>query len=322
MKSIFSAVALALAAPAAFGTDVFSYPPSSVGGVLTSSWVAPDGSDSDMYAYNDFSLPATESISEVRWRGGYAYGAPFGKAYQFTITFFAPNITGFEPLIVTLPDPYGEPSLANYQVASNAGETPAGVVNGVALYDYRAVLPAPFVAAGGVKYWIRIVAWQPGFPDWGPTKGTGGNGSHFRYSTGAHMFQNVPGDTSFTLAATWHDLGLAKAGSAGTPALTGSGALAAGAAGTLKLSGAKANSTAYGIVGLGALNVPFLGGTLVPAPDLVFAVPTSGSGQVTLPFTLPAGVPAGVTMYIQFWIADPPASHGFSASNALSGTTG
>ena len=123
MRSTLTLALLALAAPVAGATDVFSYPPSAGGGVLTSAWVAPDGTDSDTYAYNDFTLPATESITEVRWRGGYGFGAPFGKAYQFTITFFATNITGSEPLITTLPDPYGEPCLANYQVASNAGET-------------------------------------------------------------------------------------------------------------------------------------------------------------------------------------------------------
>lgn len=309
-----------LAASAAAG-DVFSYPPSAGGGLCTSAWVAPDGTDSDTYAWNDFVLPTTEGITEVRWRGGYGYGAPFGKATQFTISFFATNITGFEPLIVTLPDPYGEPCLANYQVAGNAGETPAGVVGGVAMYDYHAFLPTPFVATAGVKYWIRIVAWQPGYPDWGLIKGTGGNGSHFRYITGLHMFQNVPGDPSFTLATPWKDLGFAKAGSKGLPTLVGTGALKAGQSGTLKLTNAKTNATAFWIVGATSLNAPLYSGTLVPSPNIVFGVPTNGSGQTTLPFALPANAPSAVSFYLQCWIPDAAATQGYAASNALKGTT-
>ncbi len=289
--------------------------------MLTSAWVAPDGTDSDTYAYNDFTLPTTESITEVRWRGGYGYGAPFGKAYQFTITFFATNITGSEPLITTLPDPYGEPCLANYQVAGNAGETYAGVAGGVTMYDYRYVLPTAFVATGGVKYWIRIVAWQNGYPDWGPSKGDGGNGSHFHYSTGSHMFSNWPGDTSFTLAVAWKDLGSAKAGSNGVPLLAATGGLTSNAAGSLKLSAAKPSSVAYGIVGTATAMSPLFGGTLVPAPEFVFTVPTDASGKVTLPFTMPANTPAGWDVHVQFWIADPGAVFGWSASNALRGTT-
>jgi hypothetical protein len=313
---------LALAAPLATANEVFSYPPNPAGGVLTSSWVDPDGSDSDTYAYESFVLPETEAISEVRWRGGYSYGAMYGKAFGFTITFFATNVTGFEPLVLSLPDPYGEPCLANYVTGNAAGETPIGVVNGITMYDYRFVLSKPFVATGGVKYWIRIVAWQPTVPDWGIAKGTGGNGSHFRYITGYHMFQNAPGDTSFTLVAAWKDLGFGKVGSNGMPSLAGSGVFAAGGSGQLELAGAKSNAMAIGIVGNGALMAPFLGGTLVPSPDLMFAVTTSGSGKVVIPFTLPAATPQGIALHVQYWIADPAATQGYAASNALRGTTG
>lgn len=302
----------------ASASDVFSYPPSASGGLVASAWVDPDGSDSDVFAYNDFTLPSTEAITEVRWRGGYAYAAYYGtKAYNFTLTFLATNVTGFEPLIQDWPDPYGEPCLAQFIVGSNAGETPVGVVNGIAMYDYRFVLPEPFVATGGVKYWLRIDAWQKGYPDWGVAKGTGGNGYHFRCLN--HMFQNVPGDTSFTLGAAWKDLGFAKPGSAGLPSLVGSGAFAALEAGKLELTNAKANATVFLIAGGSSIQAPFLGGVLVPAPNIVFPTTSNGSGKLTLPFTLPATIPAGVTVYLQTWIADPGATLGYSASNALRG---
>lgn len=315
-------VLLTTLTPLATAGDVFSYPPSPTGGLLSSSWVSPDGSDSDVYAYNDFTLADSEAITEVRWRGGYAYGAQYGKVFHFTITFFATNITGFEPLIVTLPDPEGsEPALARYQVNGNAGESPAGSIGGVAYYDYRYVLPTPFNATGGVKYWIRVDGWQPTYPDWGMIRGTGGNGSHFHFSTGSSMFHNYPGDTSFTLAAAWKDLGFAKAGSKGLPALVGTGSLTSNTTGTLSLSNAKANATAFGIVGATAIHAPFLGGTLVPSPTFVFALPTGSAGKIALPFMVPANTPPGISIHAQYWISDPAATAGYAASNALLGVT-
>lgn len=320
MKSPLFVGVLLCSASFAEASEVFSYPPSPSGGLVASAWVDPDGSDSDIFAWNDFTLPATESITEVRWRGGYAYGALYGKAFDFSISFHATNITGFEPLVLDWPDPYGEPCLAQYIVGSNAGETPVGVVNGITMYDYRFVLPKPFVALAGVKYWIRIDAWQKVFPDWGVSKGTGGNGSHFRVVN--HVFQNAPGDTSFTLLAAWKDLGFAKPGTAGLPSLVGSGSLASNQAGKLELTQAKSNALTFGIAGLSALNAPFYGGVLVPTPDILFTAATNGSGKLTIPFMLPPNTPSGVTIYLQFWITDPGATLGYAASNALRGVTG
>lgn len=40
-----------------------------------------------------------------------------------------------------------------------------------------------------------------------------------------------------------------------------------------------------------------------------------------MPFVLPAGVPAGLPLYFQFWVQDPLATFGLSASNGLRGVT-
>jgi len=315
----FAALAL-LALPARAG-EVYAKPPSPAGGVNQSSWVAPDGSDSDMYAWEDFTLPVTQAITEVRWRGGYALGAPFGKVSEFRISIFPSNITGFEPLITALPeDEEGEAWLLNVHTGNNAGETPVGVVGGVALYDYRCVLPQPFVATAGVKYWIRLQASQPVYPDWGPTTGTGGNGAHFRYVTGYHMFQSAPHDLSFALHARWEDLGAGLAGTAGVPKLSGSGTLAAGAPGTLTLASARANAPVTLVFGTTPLGAPFKGGTLVPVPLLIVALASDAAGQVSLPFVMPAGVPPATALLFQAWIVDPAAPHGLSASNGLEGS--
>ena len=69
--------------------------------------------------------------------------------------------------------------------------------------EFDAALQVPFQATAGVKYWLRIEASQAGYPDWGiAAAASGGNGTYFRFSTGLAMFQNVPGDTAYTLLAT------------------------------------------------------------------------------------------------------------------------
>jgi hypothetical protein len=177
---------------------LFGYPPSPAGGLLLSSWVSPNGSNGDFYAYEEFTLPSTGFITEVRWRGGYAADAVYGGATDFTITFFATNAAGTEPL-VSSPES-NEISLARYQVGGNVSVTYAGRVGpDHTMFDYRYQLPTPFQAAGGAKYWLRIQAFQPFFPDWGIAVGTGGDGRHFLYDTGTKTFRFVPNDTSFTL---------------------------------------------------------------------------------------------------------------------------
>lgn len=293
-----AALAAALLAVPARAGEVFSKPPSPTGGLNASSWVPPDGSDSDMYAWDDFTLAATQTITEVRWRGGYALGAPFGKATDFRVSFFESIAGGFQPLITVMPeDEENEVTLATFHTNGNAGEAFAGVFGGVSMYDYRFVLPAPVTLAGGVKYWFRVVASQPTYPDWGMT--TSAPGSHFRYSTGLHMFQNVPNEMAFALHATWIDLGQALSGSAGNPALAGSGTLAPGAACALALAGARPAAPVTLVFGTSILAAPFKGGQLVPAPLGLVALASDASGAASLPFVMPAGLPSGATLVLQ-----------------------
>lgn len=177
---------------------LFGYPPSPTGGLLRSARVSPNGGNADFYAYNDFILPSAGSITEVRWRGGYTADGAYGPASDYTITFFATNATGAEPL-VSSPES-DEIFLAKYQVGANVSVTFVGHVGpDHVMYDYRYQLPTPFQAAGGTKYWLRIEAFQPVFPDWGVSIGTGGDGTHFVYDTGTKTFRFEPYDTSFTL---------------------------------------------------------------------------------------------------------------------------
>ncbi len=132
---------------------------------------------------------------------------------------------------------------------------------------------------------------------------------------------NVNVANVLTDVPTWVDVGFAKAGVSGLPVLTGTGNLSAGSANQLSLTNARPSSTATLVAGISTLNVPFKGGTMVPDPILLLALPTSAAGTTALPFTWPAGIPAGFPIWFQFWIQDAAASFGLSASNGLSGTT-
>ena len=73
---------------------------------------------------------------------------------------------------------------------------------------------------------------------------------------------------------------------------------------------------------LSAVNLPFKGGTLVPAVDvLVAGLPTSPAGELSLSAAWPPGVPSGLTVWFQEWIVDAAGPKGFAASNGLAGTT-
>ncbi len=108
-------------------------------------------------------LSVSQPISEIHWRGGYTnYLSGAGKApvYDFTVSIYASIGGGSQPDIV-------HPPLVQYDVGGNAGETLAGTFGGVQTYDYAQVLPAPFQATTGVKYWVQIEAWQGTTPQYG-----------------------------------------------------------------------------------------------------------------------------------------------------------
>ena len=81
-------------------------------------------------------------------------------------------------------------------------------------------------------------------------------------------------------------------------------------------------AAAWFIFGLSELSLPFKGGVLVPNPLLVLpAPPISGQGVSSLAATWPSGVPSGIQLWVQCWIADASGPAGFTASNAVMGTT-
>ena len=140
------------------------------------------------------------------------------------------------------------------------------------------------------------------------------------------MLLDPPGNTGFgfmidnvrvTNLLTWPDVGEAKAGSAGTPVLEGHGSLAPGSDNTLALANAAPSSMTTLVAGITDLYAAFKGGTMVPQPLVLLPLPSSPTGEVLLPFVMPPGAPGNTNLYLQFWIQDAGASHGFSASNGL-----
>ena len=119
----------------------------------------------------------------------------------------------------------------------------------------------------------------------------------------------------------WSDLGFGLPG-ATQPELWPTGSLVAGTPMSLLLHDAFPHAHAYLVLGLSELSLPFKGGTLVPQPLLVLpGPPISSAGSGTLSATWPAGIPARTSLWLQCWMADPSGPAGFTASNAVRGTT-
>lgn len=192
---------------------VFTQPPAG-SGLLLSSWWTPNGSDYDRYVWDNFSLASSAPVTEVKWRGGFAYGG--GTLTGFTITFYASIVGNSQPNIVA-------GALTTYTVTGNAGQTAAGTFGGVAMYDYDFVLPTPFQAVAGTVYWIQIEAAEPGIPDWGLATGAGDgvNFQQFAY-VGEKYFSFGPGDAAFTLLTS--DSAIYSVAASASPA--GSGTIA------------------------------------------------------------------------------------------------
>ena len=310
--SLIAALAAVFSAPS-FAGEVFSKPLSATGGLNTSCEVDPDGSDSDMYAWDEFVLSEDQTITEVRWLGGYELGAPYGHATDFRVSFFDSNASGFEPKITAFPTHESQETvIATFHTKDVAGESYAGTSGGKVVYAYHYTLKTPVALKKGVKYWFRIVATQVIYPDWGMATGIGGDGVHFRYSTGTTMYQKPPHDLAFSLHSEWVNLGGGLAGTAGVPALSGTTA-------ALSVTSAKASSPAWFVGGLSQVNLPFAGGILIPTPSVIIGANTNATGTATLPFVKPVGLPAGLQISIQAWVFDAAAPQGFSASNGISG---
>lgn len=176
---------------------IYSQPPNPAGGLIPSSLRDPDGSATDQKAWDAFTLTSIQDITEIRWSGGHdpAKSGSGGPVANFTVSIYGSIPAGTQPDLA-------RPPLVRHEVGGNAGEAPGPVLGGIQMYSYAFVLPAPFHAVAGTKYWVQIVAYQPGpSPDWGLTRGTGGDGHYFRFVAGEGLYQTLTGDTAFSVLA-------------------------------------------------------------------------------------------------------------------------
>lgn len=117
----------------------------------------------------------------------------------------------------------------------------------------------------------------------------------------------------------WSSLG---GGAVGTtaPLMLGRGDLVGGGGLAFAVSGGPANAPGALIAGLSAVALPFKGGTLVAAPDVVVPLAADAQGRVDFAIPLPATVPGGLQLALQTWLADGGAPAGFVGSNGVVAT--
>lgn len=128
--------------------------------------------------------------------------------------------------------------------------------------------------------------------------------------------------TTWDVRNAWTNVGLGLAGTHGTPTMIGTGTLASLTPVFLFLDDMLENSFVAFIVGASRVDLPFLGGTLVPSPDVLLAgLPTGPVGALTVGASFPPGLPPGASFHLQAWVVDPAAPQGYAATNALTATT-
>jgi Tol biopolymer transport system component len=177
---------------------------------------------------------------------------------------------------------------------------------------------------------------EGGSKSWGPSLSE--DGSRVAFSTWSSLDgddTNGHEDIYVRDRRTWTDIGWNMTGSTVfvpspfkkcVPTLTGAGSLADGSACSVTLKKSLPGASSWLVVGYSELALPFKGGTLVPAPDLLIgplpvSSPPSGFGEWTLPFTWPSGIPSGFTFWNQAWVIDAAGPKGFVSSNGLKGVT-
>ena len=130
---------------------------------------------------------------------------------------------------------------------------------------------------------------------------------------------NFSGQASVPAGWSFGDLGLGLAGTMGVPQLTGrlDCPTGSGQPVTLTLQGAPPSSPSFLVVGRQRIDLPKLGGTLVPSPNLILRGQTDPTGAQTWSRLAPLGLPTGSVFYAQLWVRDPGAPSGGAASNAI-----
>ena len=133
------------------------------------------------------------------------------------------------------------------------------------------------------------------------------------------LVTNFDGRDNFyyrNLGPVWTKVGGALPG-AFTPGMDGFGPLVPGTPATLEIVAAPPDELGILYIGLDRIDLPFQGGTLVPAPDFVIPVPTNALGGFQATKTWPPTAPAQAELFFQFWVPDLGGPAGLSATDTL-----
>ncbi|MFT7464508.1 MAG: hypothetical protein ACI9EF_002864 [Pseudohongiellaceae bacterium] len=125
-------------------------------------------------------------------------------------------------------------------------------------------------------------------------------------------------------ASPWDNLGLAyqPVPNAAEPRLSGAGTMKVATLVTLFAQDFPANSVVTVVAGLSRVDMPFRGGVLVPAPDvLVPGFASDSDGEFEVSFTLPHNVPVGTKLYFQGWVPEALSPTGLVSTNGLEATS-
>ncbi len=123
------------------------------------------------------------------------------------------------------------------------------------------------------------------------------------------------------VADPWSDLGNALP-VLNDPFLFGRGALVDDTPVSLCLEGALPGASTTLVIGISALLLPFKGGVMVPAPDVLFGPFIIGTdGRLRFDGIWPEGLPPSTFFAFQHWYVDPDGPKNLAASNGISGVT-
>lgn len=117
----------------------------------------------------------------------------------------------------------------------------------------------------------------------------------------------------------WNLYGSSIPGTNGPPELLVQGTLEPGTPVVLSLTNAPPGGVAMLLFGSQVLNVPFLGGTLVPVPTVQLVVPLDAHGEFHAWTDWKGGFRSGLLLVMQAWVPDPGAPFGYAASHGVVG---
>jgi len=111
-------------------------------------------------------------------------------------------------------------------------------------------------------------------------------------------------------------LGHSLAGSTGTPTIQASWSKPLDQL-SFSFAAYKAPTQGYFVLGLSQLNLPILGGVLVPAPTIIVGFPAPGATATAPPLQVTGAFPSGIHAYAQGWFVDLAAPNLVSATQGL-----